>query len=76
MTGTTTSGRVQGLNWIKKVTDLAGASEPYYLFEFDITFDGDVATGWVRHTYRLARRCEVNEVSWGYETTLTGQRVK
>ncbi len=67
-TGSTTSGRVTGLNWVT-----SSSNEPLVMFEYDVTFSGDTATGTTTKTYRLNDRCSKPEVTWSYRTSFTAQ---
>jgi len=75
-TGTLSAGQVTGLNWVTSETT-SGVTEPIVLFEYNVTFNGDVATGTVTKTYRLNPDCNGNpEVTWSYQTTFTATRVR
>lgn len=78
MSGTTTAGRVTGLNWVITIPEINGiANEPSVLFEYDVTFAGDIATGTTTRLYRIKFDCfGAPDVVWGYRTTFTAERVR
>ncbi len=76
---TTTAGRVTGLNWINWIGNSDGTPrEPMVMFEYDVTFSGETATGTTTKTYRFIDNCNENNpaVTWSYRTTFTAQRVR
>ena len=77
-TGTTTAGRVTGFNWVGSIVLTNGQPpEPMEMFDYDITFNGDVATGTTTRLYRVVPNCTGSpEVTWGYRTTITATRIR